>query len=62
MAEGLRREPLRVTLGEPSVSDICDIGRVIELLWLDDFGEVCEFPRARDLATGERWLRAKDSK
>lgn len=60
----LRIEVLRITLGDPNVSDICEIGRVMVFRWVMDLGEVYELPRLLDRAIGVRWLprNEKDSK
>lgn len=44
----------RVELGEPSVSDVCELGRAAKLLRLEDFGEAREFPLCRVLTPDER--------
>ena len=56
----------RAELGEPSVSDVCELGRAAEVFKFEDFGEAREareFPLCRVLAPNERWLlKENDSK
>lgn len=54
---------LRAKPGEPKVSDVCELGRVVKFFKLEDFGEARELPLCRVLAPGERGLlKENDSK
>lgn len=54
--EDFRTDCLREIIGDPRVSDICEIGRVMVFLWLVALGEAYELPRLLDRTIGERWV------
>jgi hypothetical protein len=53
----------RDKLGEPRVSDVCELGRGVRFLRLEDLGEARELPLCRVRIPGERGLlKEKDSR